>query len=427
MMKIAMPNHVAWILEQLHDAGYEAYIVGGCVRDSLLHKKPHDWDICTSAKPEEILDVFKDQKTIQTGIKYGTGTIVLDHSSNKITTYRIDGVYSDGRHPDNVEYTSALTEDLKRRDFTINAMVYNYDDGLIDPFHGLIDLRTKTLNCVGSACDRFAEDELRRFRAIRFALKYNLQLGNDVLENITLNCGRVSQLSAERIQGELNKIFGLPFDGWRLEDGYALFATLEYLLRAYGIHNINLFIPKVMRELIHTENDLQLRLALWFQNTQGLENILFEQLKYPRRMVQEIMQIRDLLKNPLIIFTNANQKKQGENSLQHETGLTIAQALLFQYDADLIERVCWFYNNMYFEVEWFLWLPKLIRKVDPERRPYRISHLKINGYQLKDIGLVGPEIGHTLRRLLTDCIMQKVNNTYDELLERAKVYAAEKE
>ena len=176
-MMIRMPKEAQEILEKLNAHGYEAYIVGGCVRDSLLEKEPEDWDITTSAKPEEVKSVFG--RTIDTGIQHGTVTIMRGKTGYEVTTYRIDGEYEDGRHPKTVEFTSNLKEDLKRRDFTINAMAYSPREGLIDIFGGVRDLQAGIIRCVGTAADRFTEDALRILRAIRFCA----QLGFKIEEN----------------------------------------------------------------------------------------------------------------------------------------------------------------------------------------------------------------------------------------------------
>ena len=164
---INVPKKVQYIIESLMSAGYEAYIVGGCVRDSLLEKEPDDWDITTSARPDEIKKLFV--KTVDTGIQHGTVTVIIQGECFEVTTYRIDGEYVDGRHPTEVRFTSNLVEDLKRRDFTINAMAYNPIVGLVDIFRGQEDIEKKIIRCVGNAQERFQEDALRIMRAVRFA------------------------------------------------------------------------------------------------------------------------------------------------------------------------------------------------------------------------------------------------------------------
>lgn len=166
-MEMKIPKQVAFIIGRLEQHGYEAYAVGGCVRDALLGREPHDWDITTSAKPEQVKALFK--RTIDTGIQHGTVTIMEDHIGFEVTTYRIDGEYEDGRHPKEVQFTPDLKEDLRRRDFTINAMAYSPAKGLVDIFGGQEDLKEGIIRCVGSAEERFQEDALRIMRAVRFA------------------------------------------------------------------------------------------------------------------------------------------------------------------------------------------------------------------------------------------------------------------
>ena len=158
-MEIDMPYEPEWIIKTIRAHGFEAFAVGGCVRDTLLDRIPGDWDITTSAKPGEIKAIFG--KTVDTGLQHGTVTIIKNHKGYEVTTYRIDGEYHDGRHPDSVEFTSSLTEDLKRRDFTINAMAYSHETGIMDEFGGMEDLEAKVIRCVGKAGDRFTEDALR--------------------------------------------------------------------------------------------------------------------------------------------------------------------------------------------------------------------------------------------------------------------------
>ena len=173
-MKITLPEQVKTIIEKLEENGYEGFAVGGCVRDALLFRNPDDWDITTSAKPEQVKELFK--RTVDTGIQHGTVTVLLDREGFEVTTYRIDGEYEDSRHPREVCFTSNLTEDLKRRDFTINAMAYSEKRGLVDEFDGVLDLKQGIIRCVGNPEERFSEDALRILRAVRFAAQLGFQI-----------------------------------------------------------------------------------------------------------------------------------------------------------------------------------------------------------------------------------------------------------
>ena len=203
-MTVQLPDKVSHILDTMTQAGFEAYAVGGCIRDSILGKIPKDWDITTSAKPWEVKRLFS--KTIDTGIAHGTVTVLLGREGFEITSYRIDGKYEDARHPKEVTFTPSLMEDLKRRDFTINAMAYNGTDGLVDAFDGMGDLRRKTIRCVGDPEKRFTEDALRMMRAIRFAAQLGFSIDAATRDAICRLAPTLEKISAERIRDELLKI-----------------------------------------------------------------------------------------------------------------------------------------------------------------------------------------------------------------------------
>lgn len=199
-----MPDKVLMIILNLQMHGYDAYAVGGCVRDSILAKKPQDWDITTSAKPGDIKRMFR--RTVDTGIEHGTVTVLIGKDSFEVTTYRIDGVYEDSRHPKEVRFTNNLEEDLKRRDFTINAMAYNDDVRLVDAFGGMKDLNYHLIRCVGDPKERFAEDALRILRAVRFSSQLGFTIEPDTEEAIRELAPTLQRVSAERIRAELLKI-----------------------------------------------------------------------------------------------------------------------------------------------------------------------------------------------------------------------------
>ena len=199
-----IPNNVQYVLEQLHLKGHEAYIVGGCVRDMILGIVPQDYDVTTSAEPEEVKAIFP--RTIDTGIEHGTVTVMIDKEGFEVTTYRIDGDYLDHRRPDTVLFTKSLEEDLKRRDFTINAMAYNEEEGIIDHFNGQEDLELGILRCVGVAQERFTEDALRMLRAIRFAARFAFVIEASTAKAIGELNHLIQNISGERVRMELTKI-----------------------------------------------------------------------------------------------------------------------------------------------------------------------------------------------------------------------------
>ncbi len=225
-MRIQLPEKVTKIITALEAAGYEAYAVGGCVRDSILGRAPDDWDITTSAKPAEVKRLFS--RTVDTGIKHGTVTVLLEGEGFEVTTYRIDGAYEDGRHPSEVSFTASLREDLRRRDFTVNAMAYNGKDGLVDLYGGLADLEAGVIRCVGKAEERFDEDALRMLRAVRFSAQLGYRIDEDTGAAIHSFAPNLQKISAERIQVELVKLVTSPHPDY-LRTAYELGITAQIL------------------------------------------------------------------------------------------------------------------------------------------------------------------------------------------------------
>lgn len=251
-----LPKSVKYIINILQDHGFEAYAVGGCVRDSIIDRPPDDWDITTSALPEQTKELF--QKTFDTGIEHGTITVLVDGVGYEVTTYRIDGEYQDSRRPDHVEFTASLKEDLRRRDFTINAMAYNEKDGLVDIFGGMEDLEAETIRCVGCATERFREDALRILRAVRFAAQLEFNIEENTAKAIVELAPTLNKISAERIQVEMLKLL--------------ISSNPEYILKAYDLGITEVILPEfnIMMETeqesphhcfsvgVHTVNALKL-------------------------------------------------------------------------------------------------------------------------------------------------------------------------
>lgn len=214
-----LPLYAEKCISLLEQGGHEAYAVGGCVRDCLMHKVPSDWDLCTSAKPGEIKECFRDYQTIDTGMKHGTVAVIMDGHTVEITTYRIDGDYRDGRHPEEVAFTASLKEDLARRDFTINAMAFHPDKGMVDPFGGTAAVRNREIVCVGAPEKRFAEDALRIMRGLRFASTLGFRISDAAAEAMRKYGETVNRVSRERVHTELSKLL-LGFDADRVMTEY---------------------------------------------------------------------------------------------------------------------------------------------------------------------------------------------------------------
>lgn len=270
-IKIEMPKAVREIIEVLEAAGFEAFAVGGCVRDAVLGREPADWDITTSAMPEQVKALFS--RTIDTGIQHGTVTVMKDHVGYEVTTYRIDGEYEDARHPKEVSFTSNLVEDLKRRDFTINAMAYNDRAGIVDEFDGIGDLERGVIRCVGNAMDRFSEDALRMLRAVRFSAQLGFAIDEDTRAAIAKLAPNLEKISAERIQVELVKLLTSAHPDF-LRTAYETGMTAVVLPEFDDIMNCEakdgLFEGSVgehtLKSLLHVEDDKVLRLTMLFHD-----------------------------------------------------------------------------------------------------------------------------------------------------------------
>jgi len=280
-MRVELPVDVKNIIETLEANGYEAFAVGGCVRDTLLLRVPGDWDITTSAKPEEVKALFSH--TIDTGIQHGTVTVMKNHVGYEVTTYRIDGEYEDARHPKEVIFTGNLVEDLKRRDFTINAMAYNDRAGIVDEFDGIQDLEDKVIRCVGNPRERFSEDALRMLRAVRFAAQLGFRIDDETKAAIRELAPTLAKVSKERIAVELVKILVSDHP--------------EEIRTAYELGLTRVFIPEfdvAMETVQHNHHH---------KYTVGEHSIVAMQHVRPEKMIRLIMLLHDLAK-PVVLTTD---------------------------------------------------------------------------------------------------------------------------
>jgi len=253
-----LPRPVTELITRLKDAGFPAYVVGGCVRDSLLGLQPHDWDICTSALPEEMQAVFRDLHTVETGLKHGTLTVVVDHVPYEVTTFRVEGCYTDHRHPDTVRFVDNLREDLARRDFTVNAMAWSPENGLADPFGGQDDLAAGLIRCVGEPEKRFGEDALRILRALRFASVYDFAVDEATSEALRRMAPDLSLVAGERIREELLKLLCGKAAGRILREYPDVIAQI---------------IPEVSPMIGYDQENHHHSYDLWEHTVLGLENV----------------------------------------------------------------------------------------------------------------------------------------------------------
>ena len=316
-VKIQIPDKAEYIIKTIMNAGFEAYVVGGCVRDSILGRKPEDWDITTSAKPEQVKALFP--RTIDTGIQHGTVTVMLDKEGFEVTTYRIDGKYEDSRHPKEVTFTPNLTEDLRRRDFTINAMAYNNETGLVDVFGGLEDIDNKMIRCVGNARERFGEDALRIMRAIRFSAQLGYSIEEETCEAIKELAPTLEAISAERIRVELEKLLVSPHP--------------DYLRQAYEMGITKVILPEFDRCMETAQNHPHHMYSVGEHVLHSLDQV------EPDRILRLTMLFHDIGK-PVTISTDAD----GINHFyeHHTVGEEMTRDILrrLRFDNDTINKVC---------------------------------------------------------------------------------------
>ena len=401
-MIIDLPKNVENIIERLKEHGFEGFAVGGCVRDSLLNKTPTDWDITTDALPADMKKIFK--KTFDTGIAHGTVTVLMDGVGYELTTYRIDGNYSDGRHPDSVSFSKNLSEDLCRRDFTVNAMAYSHNKGIVDLFGGRKDLQNGIIRAVGDAKKRFDEDALRMLRAVRFAAQLGFKIDDDTFAAIKEKAKLLSNVSKERIFVELNKSLCGDF-AQNIKMVYTS-GLYRYIGKEFAKldENIYDFYPRKFPNKKHMywaaflEN---------IENAEAVKKILFE-LKSDNATRNNTYLLVKELKNPL-----PSSDEDIRWSL-HRIGADLFCDYIEilksdKKNVDILDKIDTIENRY-----------SLILK---ENHAYEISMLDITGKDLMDIGISkGPKIGEVLEFLLKKVIENPLNNEKSSLLRLAKEF-----
>jgi len=438
-MKINLTDEVSYILDTLNKNNKEAYIVGGCVRDSLLKRELKDWDITTSALPEEIIDLFS--QTIPTGLKHGTVTVVINEHNFEITTYRIDGEYSDNRHPDKVTFTPSLREDLSRRDFTINAMAYNKINNLVDLFNGSIDLNRRIIRCVGEPDKRFKEDALRMLRAVRFACELQFNIDKPTFNAIINNAYLLNYVSKERIRDEFCKMLlsDLPSRGLRmLEKTDLLSFIIPELKESVGFdqknphHDKNVF-DHILSVVDNSSSELVVRLSallhdigkprtfttdkkgighFYGHNTVGAD--MAEQiLKRLRFDNITIKKVSILITEHMSIY--ANMKNRSLKKFINRVGTDNLDSL---FKLQMSDREGHKDNADYSPI---LKRKEAIEAIINNGEAYNIGMLKINGDDLIKLGFKpGKEIGITLEELLNKVMERPEMNNRAKLLELAQ-------
>lgn len=444
-IKIHMPEEVKQILKAFYQVGYATYIVGGCVRDSLLNRSIHDWDLCTKATPNQMINVCNafGFRYIPTGIKHGTITILINNQSFEITTFRIDGDYSDNRHPDAVEFTTSLKEDLSRRDFTINSMAYNDDIGLIDPFNGQRDIQNKIIMCVGNPFERFNEDALRMMRAIRFAAQLGFKIENNTSNAILHLSNNINNVSTERIREEFNKILlsDNPIEIYSL-DWYGL---MKYFLPEYNIckwtsQDNPYHVYSVGKHLICStqaiEKRLDLKLAMFLHDIAKPKCKTFDEYNighFYNHAEKSAEMAFDILKRmkydnatidkvtTLIKYHDREIKgKKSIRKLLNEIGEDNFKDLLKVREADIQAQNLKYYGERHNQL---LVTQKELDDVLAERQCFSLKDLQINGYDLINMGYKpGKNMGDMLHWILERVIENPELNTKEQLIKLVKEY-----
>ena len=442
-MKISIPDNVKTIIEILNNSGHESFIVGGCVRDSLMGIIPNDWDICTSAKPEQIKECFKEFNTFDSGIKHGTISIVIDKEIFEVTTYRIDGEYTDNRRPESVTFTDDITKDLARRDFTINAMAYNESKGLVDPFNGQTDLRSNIIRCVRNPDERFNEDALRIIRALRFASTYDLVIEENTSVSILKNAELLNNIAVERITVEFNKLIcgkGAEniLDNYR--DVIAVF--IPEIKKMFDFkqktkhHNRDVW-HHTIHSVSQIDSDPLLRVTMLFHDLGKPEACTYDSdgsthfkghPKYSAKIAESILRrlkypvsfIEDCLK--LIIYHDVRftgSKKQLKHVMS-AIGENNVRLLLKVQRADIMAQSEYMHEEKLQKIETAC---KVFNEILEEQSCFTLKQLAVNGNDLKAIGITdGKTIGKALKYLLSLVIDEKIKNDKSVLLQKAKDY-----
>lgn len=431
-----LPNNVKCIIHTLEEAGFEGYAVGGCVRDTLLGKIPDDWDITTNASPLQVKELFK--RTIDTGIQHGTVTVLLDKETYEVTTYRIDGEYEDSRHPKEVTFTSNLTEDLKRRDFTINAMAYNDKSQIVDAFGGMQDLQDKVIRCVGDPRERFSEDALRMMRAVRFSGQLGYSIEEKTGQAVAELAPSLSRISAERICTELIKLMLSPHP--------------DYLRKAYELGMTKIFLPEfdaamqtkqnnphhcysagehILHSLTYVREDKLLRLAMLFHDLgKAVTKTVDENgIDHFYGHVEKSAEIADKRMKSLRFDNDTRQKVVRlvkYHDLKIEPTKKAVRRAIVKVGEDLFERLLevkhadFLSQSMYKreeKEEGLRQITEIYHQILEEKECICLKDLAVNGSDLIAVGMKpGRQIGDTLKQLFDLVLEDPSCNTKEFLL-----------
>lgn len=410
-MKLTLDPGAAALLDTLHAAGYAAYAVGGCVRDSLLGRTAHDWDLCTSALPQQVMELFGTEQCIPTGLQHGTVTIKYGGQLYETTTFRTEGSYTDGRHPDEVQFVPDVREDLARRDFTINAMAYNEAEGLVDPFGGQKDLQNGLLRAVGEPQQRFAEDALRILRLYRFAARFGFALDAATARAARQLAPHLDCISAERIQEELAKLLAAPQPGAYLEP-----AVLAVVLPELTPENLTAAKP-VVDACPAGEENLPVRWAalLGALGETDTRRVL-KRLRCSNACIEE---------TAVLVRETAGEGVCGSFLLGHapvHAGEVTIRQLLGRYGLRTVERLCALCAALHPQNAPACALAaQRARQLEANGACCRVSQLAVNGRDLMAAGIpAGPALRRVLEALLDGVISAEYPNEKTALLAAAQ-------
>jgi len=440
-MEIVIPDNVQKILEKLRGDGYEGYLVGGCVRDFLLGRVPADWDVCTDATPEQMKACFAGLRLIETGLKHGTVTVLMDGEPMEVTTFRTDGAYSDNRHPDSVRFVRNLAEDLARRDFTINAMAYAPQTGLVDLFGGLDDLNAGLVRCVGDARERFREDALRILRALRFASRYGFAVEEQTASAMREGRALLENISAERILEELKGILVGPGAGKLLRSfPEVFFAVLPELAPEFGFeqHNPN-HIHDVWThtsyavDAIRPDPTLRLTMLLhdvgkpekYFTDEAGVGHFYGHADAGSARADAVLRRLKcDNATRAEVILLIARhdmrppQAEKGVRRLLSELGQDEFRRLIACWRADSDDRAPEIRERNLRIIDA---TEKLLDKILAHESCFSLRDLEVNGNDLMSLGVPkGPAVGQVLNELFTLVLDGELLNERETLLARTE-------
>ena len=424
---INMPKEVEKAINKLNNCGFDAYVVGGCVRDCILGIEPTDWDITTSALPLNIINCFENYKIIETGLKHGTVTVIIDDMHLEITTYRIDGEYKDNRRPDDVKFTSEIAYDLQRRDFTINAIAYNHKNGIVDLYVGIKDIELSLIKCVGEPDKRFNEDALRILRALRFSSVLNFDIELNTAKSIHKNKNLLTNISSERIAVEFNKLItGINFKNVLTEYKDVIAVFIPEILNIYKWVN-------TLSVMSNVNNVLNLKLAVMFHDIGKLENEInneenMDDISHAKRSSDIASKILQNLKydketiyvvKNLVLYYSAEIQPTSKNIKRwlNKIGIEMFKLILESKKAHIKAQDNFVPENSYVieQIEF------IMSEVLSEKQCYNLNDLAIKGTDLIEIGLpTGKHIGETLGELLNKVIDEDLKNERDVLLNYVK-------